>query len=66
MSEGQFSTFDVPQIGEVRTKRGAESIKPDYGMLEKKFQKNSMKVFFLIWPQRATVKRIYIPGHGFS
>ena len=59
MSEAQFSTFDVPQIGEVRTKRGAESIKPDYLMMQKKFQKNSSSRFFVIWPQRGMVASIY-------
>ena len=65
VSEAQFSTFDVPQIGEVRTKRGAESIKLDYVMVEKKFQKNSPSRFFVISPQRATVNRDIYPDMVF-
>ena len=41
-----FTTTNVPQIGRARTIWGAESIKLDYVMLEKKFQKKSMKMFF--------------------
>ena len=53
-----FTPSNHPDISRVRSLRGAESIKLAYVMIKTKFQKNCMKVFFLIWPQRGKQNRI--------
>ena len=47
VSVRHFTTSNHPDIGRWHSPRGAESIKLDYGMIQKKFQKICMKVFFL-------------------
>ena len=57
VSVRHFTTSNHLDIGRWHSPRGAESIKLDYVMIQKKFQKICMKVFFLIWPQRGKQNR---------
>ena len=59
VSVRHFTTSNSPDIGRWHSPRGAESIKLAYGMIQKKFQKFSMWVFFKSG-LKETSKTVYI------